>query len=515
MGLSRARHVSHRAVALGAATAAFAGWLTLAASATSASPIGPYFAAQFAVTKLPYEFGQDPSWTNDGEVLSAQTDSAGITQIYRARPNGARQVCLTCTTVKGPNGLPQERREGDWILFESFGQQPTHVGGPGLGGYGGDLYVMHPDGSRVYRLTTNSDPNDGVRFTQTTGTPYDNFHAYWSPNGRHVIWTHTEANPLSGGGQTWEMLLGDFTVRHGVPSLTRVRVVGRPYGAYETQPWSPDGKGFLFFAAGGYRSPYQVSPPGWANARVSYMRVYGRGASPEHPRVTHIGDNAPFYEEQSIFTPDMKTVIMMSNRGQTNGSWYDLVAAAAQRTAYDAPQTGSTQTLQFLADFDGPDFSADLFAVDLNTGAIRRLTYLDKVVPEFYWNRGYTRILWGETGGEGIPAYTGRFLGITRAQRAIPRRTPRWLYGQPVRMSRVGAQAQPIRDPGPTDNAALLIRAPSHPAAPFPHRASSDRPTIPAVVTTYLPVWLSDLTALGNQAGTTFTTAPLKRFGLG
>ena len=109
---------------------------------------------------------------------------------------------------------------------------------------------------------------------------------------------------------------------------------GRPYGAYETQPWSPDGKGFLFFAAGGYRSPYQVIPPGWANARVYYMRVYGRGASPEHPRVTRIGDNAPFYEEQSIFTPDMKTVIMMSNRGQTNGSWYDLIAAAAQRTSY-------------------------------------------------------------------------------------------------------------------------------------------------------------------------------------
>ena len=82
-------------------------------------------------------------------------------------------------------------------------------------------------------------------------------------------------------------------------------------------------------------------------------------------------------------------------------------------------------------------------------------------------------------------------------------------------MSRVGAQAQPIRDPGPTDNVALPVRAPTRPAAPFPHRASGDRPTIPAVVATYLPVWLADLTALGNQAGTTFTTAPLKRFGLG
>lgn len=63
---------------------------------------------------------------------------------------------------------------------------------------------------------------------------------------------------------------------------------------------------------------------------------------------------------------------MMSNRAATLGSWYGLVAAAAQRTAFDAPDTGATQTLQFLADFDGPDFHSDLFAVDGRTGAIRR-----------------------------------------------------------------------------------------------------------------------------------------------
>ena len=90
--------------------------------------------------------------------------------------------------------------------------------------------------------------------------------------------------PLSEGGQTWEILLGDFTVKNGVPALTNVRVVGPPYGAYETQPWSPDGKGFLFFASGGYRSPFQATPPGWGNARVYYMRLYGKGASPAHPR---------------------------------------------------------------------------------------------------------------------------------------------------------------------------------------------------------------------------------------
>src|SRR5262249_14591184 len=107
----------------------------------------------------------------DGDVLSGQLDSGGVSQIYRSKLSGGDQVCLTCATVKGPNALPQERPQGDWILFESYGQQPTHVGTPGLGGYGGDLYVIHPDGSHVHRLTTSSDPDRGAQY----------------PGGRHRV----------------------------------------------------------------------------------------------------------------------------------------------------------------------------------------------------------------------------------------------------------------------------------------------------------------------------------------
>jgi hypothetical protein len=485
-----------------------------AATAAAPSAVGPYFSAPFKVTRLRYAFSQDPSWTRTGGVLSAQLDSAGITQVYRASPGGSRQVCLTCKTVKGPNGLPQERPRGDWILFESQGQQSTHLGAPGLGGYGSDLYVMRPDGSHPYRLTTNSDPNDGAPFGQSSGVPYDNFHAYWSPDGRQIIWTHTEANPLSEGGQTWEILLGDFTVNEGRPALRNVRVVGKPYGAYETQPWSPDGRGFLFCAAGGYRSPYQSTPPGWGNMRLYYMRLYGRGASPARPRVTLIGDNEPVYQEQAVFTPDMKTVIEMSNRGSTVGSWYDLVAAAAQRSAFDAPETGTTQTLQFLADFDGPDFRSDLYAVDVRTGAFRRLTNIERVIPEFYWNHDYTTILWS-TGGANSTSYTARFRGITTGQRKVPMQTPAWLYGERVDITRVGTQAQPIRDPGITDNTPIAVQRVTDPAPGFPHATkSADRGTAPGVIGSYVTPWTSDLKTLGQQAGIAFTTDPITRLGI-
>jgi hypothetical protein len=230
--------------------------------------------------------------------------------------------------------------------------------------------------------------------------------------------------------------------------------------------------------------------------------------------VTLIGDNAPFYEEQSIFTPDMRTVIMMSNRAATLGSWYGLIAAAAQRTAFDAPNTGATQTLQFLADFNGPDFRSDLFAVDTKTRAIRRLTFQNNVVPEFYWNHGYTRILWS-LNGQNTASYTGHFKGVRHAPRMVPKRTPRPLYGDPVDMARVGAQAQPIRDPGPTDNAAVPVAPPANPAPAFPHAtARGDTTTVPLVVVTYLPLWTGDLAKLGQLAGVAFTTDPLKRLGL-
>jgi hypothetical protein len=248
--------------------------------------------------------------------------------------------------------------------------------------------------------------------------------------------------------------------------------------------------------------------------RVYYMRLYGKGASPAHPRVTRIGDNAPFYEEQSVFTPDMRTVIMMSDRAATLGCWYCLVAAAAQRTAFDAPNTGSTQTLQFLADFNGPDFRSDLFAVDVRTQATRRLTFQNNVIPEFYWNHDYTKILWS-LNGQNTASYTGRFAGIRRPERTIPKRTPRPLYGNPVDMSRVGAQAQTVRDPGPTDNASVPVPPPASPAPAFPHATTRGDPTtVPFVVATYLPLWTGDLARLGQLAGIAFTTDALKRLGL-
>src|SRR5207237_5233129 len=182
------------------------------------------------------------------------------------------------------------------------------------------------NGAQLPQLTSPSGPAGGSRYDRgAAGVPYDNYHAYWSPDGHHLVWTRTEALPLAKGGQRWEILLADFVApAHGRPHLAHVRVVGPAFGVYETQAWSPDGSGFLFTAFGPRSSPYQSTPPGWMHLELYFMRLYGRGVSPAHPRVTHLTDNDPAYEEQAVFTPDMRDVIMMTNRAAP-ATWYETV----------------------------------------------------------------------------------------------------------------------------------------------------------------------------------------------
>jgi hypothetical protein len=79
------------------------------ASPASSRPTGtnPFFSNRFAATVNPHTFGQDPSWTADGRVLSNEKDRTGTSQIYVSRLDGTNMSCLTCGQA-GPNGFPQE-----------------------------------------------------------------------------------------------------------------------------------------------------------------------------------------------------------------------------------------------------------------------------------------------------------------------------------------------------------------------------------------------------------------------
>src|SRR5262249_2849195 len=148
------------------------------------------------------------------------------------------------------------------------------------------------------------------------------------------------------------------------------------------------------------------------------------------------------------------------------------------------------------------------------TGAYRRLTRLDRVIPEFFWNHDFTKIIWGIGGA--TDAYVAFFPGIPPVQRKIPERTLAALYGVRGDKSRVGSQAQPIRRPGPPASVPGAAQLPAAPAPAFPHAShTGDRIGVANVIATYLPRWLDDLEALGEAAAVTLTVDPPKRLGLG
>ncbi len=410
-----------------------------------ASP-NPFFTSPFTTTANPVTFGQDPTWTPDGRVLSNENDAAGVKQIFVSGLDGSEMHCLTCGQA-GPNGFPMERPQGDWILFCSWRGQTVTFGAPCLGGIGSDLYVMRPDGSGVTRLTAPA-------MTFETSPVYDNYHPAWSPDGLQLVWTHLDFLPQAQGGTQWTMLVADFTVgADGRPALSAPEVVG-PAGntAYETQRWAPDGSGFLYTAFTSAGDP----GAGWLNTELFFLRLHGRGATPTRPLVSHLTDGSPGWDEQAVFTPDMRDVIWMSSR--TAPTWYQTVVTAARQLGYDPPPENETAGPMFVLTILDPAFRTDLYELDLSSHAIRRLTDLGSVVPEFTFDPSGTRLLWSETLG-GRATEVGRFALPAPPRRPGPIVTPSAAWQGAPRTGHLErpAPAQPATAPtGPAFNAANI-----------------------------------------------------------
>ena len=127
------------------------------------------------------------------------------------------------------------RPGGGWILFHSWSGHAARLGGPGFGGIGSDVWVMTRDGRRRTNLTASGELND-------------NFHAYWSPDGRWIAWTSLNWNAAEGGTGRSDVRVARFDPNgpRG-PRLVDEHVVRPPNGHwYETQWWAPDGSGFLY-----------------------------------------------------------------------------------------------------------------------------------------------------------------------------------------------------------------------------------------------------------------------------
>jgi len=365
-------------------------------NAVSSDSPSVYLSAPFVEQNNPFTFGQVPSWTVGGQVLSYDSSSKPW-QIYRYNLDGSDPVCLTCNQPNndGNNGFSQERPQGDWILFQTQRGRKITLGKPGGGGFGSQLWVMRPDGSDPVALTGQGG---------TTQELTDDFHAFWSPDGSHVAWVHVSLNAgVDGqnGHLTSTVREADFVDDGGTPRLQNIVNVLPAGSGCEVEHWAPNGSGVL--AA--------CPKNGGANLQVYFIRMFGDGATPMAPRVQLItSDDYPSWNENAAFTPDMKAVIYTSSRNC--GSNCLMNSASEIADAIGIPQLpidDKVVLILFLIAGQqgisaggvnvplnqvGGAFTTEMYLRDLYTGEVRRLTYDNGVNTQFNWDFAGENLIW-------------------------------------------------------------------------------------------------------------------------
>jgi Tol biopolymer transport system component len=350
-----------------------------AALACAAPAHADYSTAPFSTTIQPYTFGQAPVFMPDGRVVFGKDFKAGDgTQVYIADRDGSNLRCITCGQP-APNGVPAVRPQGDWILFHSWRGHNVTIGAPGFGGLGSALWAIHPDGTGLTQLT-------GLDAAHGAGEGEDDYHAYWSPDGKRVVWAHLNWNFATDGGDgKWDVRVADFVDDGSGPArLANVRVVRPANGHYyETQWWAPDGSGFLYTESWGTAM----------NLELFYCRLTPTGC--DSTRLTH---NSA-WDEQAVFTPDMQDVVFMSTRDHPG--FFNSIASTTETLGLTADEDYLLVLPLFEAGFLQPagQEATDLYDLHLATGSVRRLTTSGDdgwIVPEFAWDPQNESLMWTE-----------------------------------------------------------------------------------------------------------------------
>jgi Tol biopolymer transport system component len=359
-------------------------WLLLAAIALIPSPLpADERDPRFVVETNPLVLGQAVDWLDRRHVVwhdpqTRDEDGDGQIHVYRSTLDGGEKVCLTCG-LAGPNQVPVAQPHGDWILFHSWNGHTATVGGAGFGGLGSDVWVMRRDGSQRTNVTPDAEL-------------HDNFHAYWSPNGKYIVWTALNWNPSEGGNGKSDIRVGRFDPSG--PRLVDVHVVRPGNGHwYETQWWAPDGSGFL----------YTETVDTAVNPELFFCRLRDPARGECLPRRL---TNDLAWDEQAIFTPDMRRVIFMSSRNLpgAHNDWTTAASLLQIPAEYDfaliAPVFGDSYLQPIFQQ------ATDLYEIALRwnrsrtnvkAGPVRRLTQTGEdgwVIPEFAWDPAGKRLLW-------------------------------------------------------------------------------------------------------------------------
>jgi hypothetical protein len=367
-----------------------------------------YLTAPFSETTHAPAFGQAPVFVphTSPQLVAFGKDfrTGDKNQVYIERYDGQGPVtCLTCT---GPgsgtdnvNGVPAVSPDGNWIIFHSWRGHYMTIGSPGYGGMGSTLWAMHADGSGQTQLTDIQPPSAGP----FNGEGIDDYHAYWSPDGSHIVYAHLNWNFVTGAGEArgegkWDVRVAEFhAAADGTPYLSDIHVV-RPQNGhwYETQWWNPNPRhpGFL------YTETFPASSGSGASTtpQLFYCELI-RSYSACKNGGTRLSDSAS-WDEQALFTPDAKYVIFMSSRAHPGffNTWANGARALGVPNDYDYLLILPLFEAGFLQPV-GQE-STDLYVLALaHPGNVRRLMQDGDegwITPEFTWDPTNSFLLWTE-----------------------------------------------------------------------------------------------------------------------
>jgi Tol biopolymer transport system component len=159
----------------------------------------------------------DPAWSHDGHFLAFSSTRAGRLNLYLMERDGSAVRRLTSALAQEfePSWSPDDR----WIVFASGRAGAAAPLGPR--GLPASLYVVHPDGSGLVRLTQ---------------TPSYDGDAVWSPDGSKIAFV----SDRGGTSDVWVMNPDGS----GQTRLTQS-------SAGDDRPsWSPDGRQIAFSRGG-------------------------------------------------------------------------------------------------------------------------------------------------------------------------------------------------------------------------------------------------------------------------
>ncbi len=247
--------------------------------------------------------GGDQDWSHANGLLAFdRRDSTGVYQLYVGLPDTGNYNCITCSPVPGAPLVdrhkikPVWRPEGDFIVLE--GEMADHplvnrrasdrVSEIISNGSWSDLYATTPDGRSWFKLTaTSSSGIDGVLLPT------------FSPDGSKLMWSRiVEHSSISNPFGVWKLMIADFVVTDGVPSLQNVRDITPPGARFiESHVFSPDGTHVMFAADINSSSP--MSPDIWTLNLTTGQAL----------NLTH--DSA--WDEHAVYTLDGKHIVYMTS----------------------------------------------------------------------------------------------------------------------------------------------------------------------------------------------------------